>query len=117
MNVEFSPSPAVRLGGVTGAGERSWVAGAACRGMDTGLFFPVDDRPRAAESALAVCRRCRVRGICLVEALLVEDPARRYCVVGATTPAERDRLHRTARVAARREAGAAVTSMPGRAAA
>ncbi|OLM11678.1 hypothetical protein Ae505Ps2_1803 [Pseudonocardia sp. Ae505_Ps2] len=84
--------------------------------MDTGLFFPVDDRPGAAESALAVCRRCRVRGICLVEALLVEDPARRFGVVGATTPAERDRLHRTARVAARREA-AAVTSMSGRAAA
>ncbi|OLM03440.1 hypothetical protein Ae406Ps2_3440c [Pseudonocardia sp. Ae406_Ps2] len=80
------------------------------------MFFPVDDRPGVAESALAVCRRCRVRGICLVEALLVEDPARRFGVVGAMTPAERDRLHRTARVAARREA-AAVTSMSGRAAA
>ncbi|WP_224387530.1 WhiB family transcriptional regulator [Pseudonocardia sp. ICBG1293] len=117
MNGEIFPvRPVPVFQALTGAERRRWAAAAACRGMDTELFFPADARPEAAEPALEVCRSCRVRGICLVEALLVEDPARRFGVVGGTTPAERHRLHRTARVAARRTA-AAVTSLPGRAAA
>nr|WP_224393190.1 WhiB family transcriptional regulator [Pseudonocardia sp. ICBG1293] len=99
-----------------GAERHRWRAEAACRGMDTELFFPTDTGPPAAEPALGVCRGCRVRSMCLVEALLVEDPARRYGVVGATTPQERRRLHRTARVAARRTAPPA-SSAPGSAAA
>ncbi|WP_226360902.1 WhiB family transcriptional regulator [Pseudonocardia sp. ICBG1142] len=66
------------------------------------VVLPTDTAPHAAEPALEVCRGCRVRSMCLVEALLVEDPARRYGVLGATTPQDRRRLHRTARVAARR---------------
>ncbi|WP_226360297.1 WhiB family transcriptional regulator [Pseudonocardia sp. ICBG1142] len=117
MNTGLSSPPPALPRALHGAERHRWRAGAACRGMDTESFFPTDTAPHAAEPALEVCRGCRVRSMCLVEALLVEDPARRYGVLGATTPQDRRRLHRTARVAARRSTAPAAVPTPGSAAA
>ena len=46
---------------------RSWMAGAACRGMNPALFFPSDRVGVGA--AQPVCRRCRVCAACLEYAL------------------------------------------------
>ena len=50
-----------------------WWEEAACRGMDTGLFFPAEGLPQPAlqaqvAEAEAVCGRCAVRDVCWVEA-------------------------------------------------
>ncbi|WP_224387527.1 WhiB family transcriptional regulator [Pseudonocardia sp. ICBG1293] len=100
MNTEISLSPAARLRLAAATEDHRWRETAACRGMDTELFFPAGTRPEAAEPALRVCAGCRVRRECLAEALVVEDPVRRFGVVGATTPVERYRLYRAARRAA-----------------
>lgn len=50
------------------AGE-DWRTRAACRDMDTELFFPVNTSRQAAEPALAVCRDCPVQQTCLSEEL------------------------------------------------
>ncbi|WP_226361522.1 WhiB family transcriptional regulator [Pseudonocardia sp. ICBG1142] len=97
MNTEISLFPAARLRLAATAEDHRWRERAACRGLDTELFFPADTRPEAVEPALRVCAGCRVRRECLAEALVVEDPVRRFGVVGATTPVERYRLYRIAR--------------------
>jgi WhiB family transcriptional regulator, redox-sensing transcriptional regulator len=43
-------------------GRPKWYSEAACRGMDTDLFFPRRGEP--AEPAKAVCRSCPVREPC-----------------------------------------------------
>ena len=77
----------------TTAGHR-WRDNAACLGLDTELFFPVDNRPTSVETARRVCRGCPVRAECLADALATEEPALRFGVVGGTTPGERRVLHR-----------------------
>lgn len=66
---------------------------AACRGMDTELFFPIShDGPagvRETEQAKAVCRACAVLPRCL--AAVVADPPE-FGVWAATTPDERRQL-------------------------
>ena len=43
-----------------------WTALAACRGMDTALFFPLQDDPlESIDAARAVCTGCTVRVACL----------------------------------------------------
>ena len=80
-----------------------WRDEAACAGLDTELFFPVDDRAPSVEPPRRVCRACPVRAACLADALSTEDPARRFGIVGGTTPAERRSLHR---------AGLTITTRP-----
>ncbi len=87
---------------VTGTG---WRQDAACRGLDTELFFPVDDRAVSVEPPRRVCRGCPVRAACLADVLATEDPARRFGITGGTTPAERRTLHR---------AGLTITTAPAR---
>ena len=68
--------------------DREWVLRAACReGVDPELFFP----PSAAYAspALAVCRRCPVRGQCLTEAL---DAGDLDGIWGGTTRVQRARI-------------------------
>lgn len=48
-----------------------WRLHAACRGQDTGLFFPVVGVH--ADEAKAVCKRCPVRSECLEFALAFYD--------------------------------------------
>lgn len=71
-----------------------WREDAACAGLDTELFFPVDDRTASVETPRRVCRGCPVRAACLADVLATEDPARRYGIAGGTTPGERRVLHR-----------------------
>lgn len=44
-----------------------WRAHAACRGVDTNVFFP--ERGQSLEPALRICAGCPVRDHCLEEAL------------------------------------------------
>lgn len=66
----------------------SWQIDAACRGMDTDLFFPDRNDHDAATQAKAVCAVCPVSDECLTEALQV--PGYDMCgIFGGTTDRER----------------------------
>ena len=83
---------------------RRWRDDAACLGLDTEQFFPVDHGAESVEPPRRVCRGCSVRAECLAEAMATEDPARRFGIVGGTTPSERRLLQR---------AGLAITTESG----
>lgn len=44
---------------------RRWWDHAACKGMDTGIFFPAEHDFSAAMEAKAICRSCPVNQQCL----------------------------------------------------
>lgn len=73
----------------------TWHETAACRGMDTSLFFPGFAPP--SPLALAACARCPVRAECVADAQPGDESIR-----GGMTAAQRDK--------ARRAAGAARTA-------
>jgi WhiB family transcriptional regulator, redox-sensing transcriptional regulator len=75
-------------------GHWDWQLDAACRGMDSSLFFhPPNERDAARENraarAKAICRGCPVVDECLDHALQVREP---YGVWGGRTEDERARL-------------------------
>ncbi len=76
----------------------SWRRQAACRDMDTDVFFPLSDEE--AGPAKAVCATCPVRAECLEFALATNQEAG---VWGATSEEERRKL-RKAWLARRRRA-------------
>jgi WhiB family transcriptional regulator, redox-sensing transcriptional regulator len=81
-----------------------WQLEAACRGMDSGVFFHPDrERGEAREvreaDAKRICATCPVRLQCLEHALRVREP---YGVWGGRTEHERLELIRSSR---RRDAG------------
>ena len=78
-----------------------WRDDAACRGLDTNVFFPATDE-EAAE-AKAICATCPVREECLEFALLTRQDDG---VWGGLTETERRRLRRRRREAARAAAAA-----------
>lgn len=45
--------------------EREWIKDAACRGMDTNIFFPERGDNKTVELAKEVCAGCSVREQCL----------------------------------------------------
>ena len=72
-----------------------WRRGAACRGCDVELFFPVGTTGPAIDqiaSAKAVCSTCPVRADCLDFALVTNQEAG---VWGGATEEERRRLRRS----------------------
>ncbi|MFW6721157.1 WhiB family transcriptional regulator [Streptomyces sp. MAR4 CNY-716] len=79
-----------------------WQLIAACRGVDSSLFFHPEGERGAARSAREasakeVCMRCPVRAECAAHALTVREP---YGVWGGLTEDEREELlgrarHRT----------------------
>ncbi|MFP5319861.1 MAG: WhiB family transcriptional regulator [Acidimicrobiia bacterium] len=73
----------------------AWRADAACRGLDTEVFFPLTDE-EAAE-AKAVCATCPVRELCLEYAMVTRQDDG---VWGGLTETERRRLRRRRREAA-----------------
>lgn len=84
-----------------------WRLQAACRPLDSELFFP--DRAVYGSGdvirAKAVCRECPVRELCLQAAL---EGRERVGIWGGLTPQERAQLHRRKRpIAARTEPFAA----------
>jgi len=66
-----------------------WMERAACKGMDTNVFFPQEGSPGL--SAKAVCRECGVRLECLDFALEMNV---RHGVWGGANERERRRLRR-----------------------
>ena len=79
--------------------DTAWRQEAACRDLDTDLFFPVTEEE--AGPAKAVCATCPVREACLEFALLTRQDDG---VWGGLDGAERRRLRRRRREAARRAA-------------
>ena len=73
-----------------------WRDDAACRGLDTDVFFPVTDEE--AEEAKAICETCPVREECLEFALATRQEDG---VWGGLTETERRRLRRRLRERAR----------------
>lgn len=69
-----------------------WQLQAACRGVDSAVFFPPDNergraRHRRERAAKRFCGQCPVIEQCAVHALGVQEP---YGVWAGMTPAERD---------------------------
>jgi WhiB family redox-sensing transcriptional regulator len=65
----------------------AWMAAAACRGLDTALFFPIAGDMAGVRAAQAVCEGCPVRAECLAYAL--ESPERFGVLGGASEYARR----------------------------
>lgn len=80
----------------------AWFEDAACRGVDTEVFFPPERIGRGgghgydARPALALCRRCPVRQACLDAALDEEKnaPSSTYGIRGGLTQDERRQILR-----------------------
>ncbi|WP_216215973.1 WhiB family transcriptional regulator [Amycolatopsis aidingensis] len=80
-----------------------WQLQAACRGVDSGLFFHTDNergvaRERREERAKAICSQCPVLQECRSHALSVEEP---YGIWGGLGESERRELLRQRRRARR----------------
>lgn len=69
---------------VRGRPDPTWRQRAACRDVDTELFFPEPSEPKGA--ALVLCRQCPTRGHCLAEAL---ESRQDVGIWGGTTEAGR----------------------------
>lgn len=75
-----------------------WVKHAACKGVDTNLFYP--ERGEPTRHALEVCKPCTVKAECLQYAI---DNSERWGVWGGMTERQRRRI-RSDRYQARRNA-------------
>lgn len=73
---------------------QSWRAQAACRGLDTEIFYPIPEDEEAEMAAKAICETCPVREACLEYALGSRE---REGVWGGTTERERRRIVRQRR--------------------
>jgi WhiB family redox-sensing transcriptional regulator len=76
-----------------------------CAGLDVDRFFPREGERRASwrtreREALAICEGCPIVAACLAVAL-AQPISRQWGVLGGTTHAERRKLIRAARAAAR----------------
>lgn len=67
----------------------TWPRRAACRDIDTEMFFPVSASAAAADPAKRVCSRCPVKPDCLAYALALGDD---WGVWGGTDPGDRRRI-------------------------
>ncbi|GAA1399550.1 WhiB family transcriptional regulator [Pseudonocardia kongjuensis] len=94
MSARAARLPLLHLVPTATAASHRWRDNAACLGLDAELFFPVDNRAASVETPRRVCRGCPVRAECLADVMATEEPARRFGVVGGTTPGERRVLHR-----------------------
>lgn len=68
----------------------TWTEDAACRGINTDLFFPT--RGENDRSIKRLCHTCLVQHECLIWGLRVdkEGRGRRYGIYGGLTPKERE---------------------------
>ena len=73
----------------------AWQSRAACRGVDTEIFFPNTDEE--AEPAKAICGACPVQESCLEHALADRE---REGIWGGATERERRRIIRQRRKSA-----------------
>ncbi|WP_225846953.1 WhiB family transcriptional regulator [Streptomyces sp. HPF1205] len=83
---------------------RTWKDDAACRGVDTSVFFPAGRNSASVESeaqyAKTFCAACPVRATCLSHALAHRED---YGVWGGLDENERADLIRQTRLAAERQ--------------
>lgn len=91
-----------------------WQLLAACRGVDSSLFFHPEGERGAARSAREnsakeVCMRCPVRAECAAHALAVREP---YGVWGGLTEDEREEAHGTGPQPTDRGRGAVGCAVP-----
>lgn len=104
---EFDPPPApepynpdeslARVAAAVASNSPAWMADAACRGVDTAIFFPDTRSPNAYAyiEARQICAGCEVRTECLEHALASET--RNFDTVGmwgGMTSKERKALKR-----------------------
>ncbi|OJY45021.1 WhiB family transcriptional regulator [Pseudonocardia sp. 73-21] len=80
---------------------RDWRSRALCAASDPEIFYPLDLTPTApaVQVAKRICAACPVQAACLLDAMAGEDPARRWGVIGGTTPDERHALFVAQRLA------------------
>lgn len=73
---------------------RDWRTRALCADVDPEIFYPLDVTPTApaVQVAKRICAACPVQAPCLLDVMVGEDPARRWGVIGGTTPDERHAL-------------------------
>lgn len=71
----------------------SWRDRAACRGVDVELFY--SDLEVDVHTALAICARCEVRGLCLKQAMVNREV---FGVWGGTVERQRRRAFRQRQV-------------------
>lgn len=71
------------------AQREDWIADAACRGMDPGLFFP--DRNEPTGPIKAICAECPVQADCLDYAIRT---GQKYGIWGGTSEKQRRQLRR-----------------------
>lgn len=82
-----------------------WTERAACRGIDTEIFYAHETATNATQAALAaapaiaICRVCTVTNLCLDEAL--KEPGKQHGIRGGVHAKERTHMIQTARKAAR----------------
>lgn len=72
-----------------------WRTRAACRGMDTDMFFPERGDGAAVDAAKAVCGTCPVAADCLDEAINLPDGWGEIGIWGGTSGRQRRVLVRT----------------------
>lgn len=71
--------------------KKVWQENAACKGMDTNIFFPTRRYPshRDTQPAKVICHACPVQAECLTEALRNREE---YGIFGGLTASERQLL-------------------------
>jgi WhiB family redox-sensing transcriptional regulator len=79
------------MGHVNGEPDWDWRIAAACRGMDTAVFYHPDNergpaRERREQQAKRICQRCPVLTSCRRWALSTREP---YGIWGGMSPAQR----------------------------
>ncbi len=74
-----------------------WRESAACRGMDTNIFFPGRGDNLTVKAAKVICARCPVRENCLGETLTYEEDMQVYPtgIFGGLSADERVDIKRT----------------------
>jgi WhiB family redox-sensing transcriptional regulator len=74
-----------------------WRQRAACRGVDSTIFFP--ETTKQERVALDYCASCVVCKECLEYALETPQNTDRWAILGGTTPGDRRKLRRRGRLA------------------
>jgi WhiB family redox-sensing transcriptional regulator len=81
--------------------DTEWMARACCKGVSPAVFFPTHGE--GVDAAVEICRRCRVRDLCLEYALVNRVD---HGVWGGASERERGRILRERRARARATAPA-----------
>lgn len=69
--------------------ERSWIQRAACRGLDTNMFYPERGDKNMAKAARSVCEQCPVIDDCMEYGI-----SEKFGLWGGTSVMERRRLRK-----------------------